>query len=75
MIHSMHLPEEFRSQTQGSWPRPAVDMLLDAWAATMGRPAFITSTVSRILGTPPRTFRQWAADHAIAFMGDPAPPS
>src|SRR5262249_20026312 len=39
-------PDEFRSETEGSWPRPVVDMLLAAWGATMGRPAFITSTVS-----------------------------
>jgi hypothetical protein len=49
-------------------------MLLAAWAATMGRPAFVTSTVARILGTAPRPFRQWAADHAAAFREDPAPP-
>jgi len=68
-------PEEFRSETQGSWPRPVVDMLLAAWGATMGRPAFITSTVSGILGSAPRSFRQWAADHATAFAEGPAPPS
>ena len=44
-------PEEFRNETAGSWPRPVVDMLLDAWGATMGRPAFVTSTVSDILGS------------------------
>jgi hypothetical protein len=33
----------------------------------MGVPAFVTSTVFDILGSPPRTFRQWAADHATAF--------
>jgi uncharacterized protein YbjT (DUF2867 family) len=65
-------PEEFRSQTEGSWPRPVVDMLLTAWGATMGRPAFITATVSGILGSAPRSFRQWAADHAAAFMEHPA---
>jgi uncharacterized protein YbjT (DUF2867 family) len=65
-------PEEFRSQTAGSWPRPVVDMLLAAWGATMGRPAFITDTVSGILGSAPRSFRQWAADHATAFMEHPA---
>src|SRR5215831_1480750 len=68
-------PDEFRSETEGSWPRPVVDMLLAAWAATMGRPAFVTSTVSGILGSPPRSFRQWAADHATAFVEGPAPPS
>lgn len=60
-------PAQFRSETAGSWPRPAVDMLLAAWAATVGRPAFITSNVSDILGTPARSFRQWVADHAAAF--------
>ena len=68
-------PEEFRSETQGSWPRPVVDMLLAAWGATMGRPAFVTSTVFDILGSAPRSFRQWVADHATAFMEGPTPPS
>jgi len=68
-------PDEFRSQTQGSWPRPVVDMLLAAWAAAIGRPAFITSTVSDILGLAPRSFRQWAADHATAFTEGAIPPS
>lgn len=61
-------PDEFRSEAEGSWPRPVVDMLLDAWAATMGRPAYVTSTVADILGSPPRSFRRWVADHASAFM-------
>src|SRR5689334_10758591 len=60
-------PDEFRSETEGSWPRPVVDMLLAAWGATMGRPAFITSTVSDVLGSAPRSFRQWVADHATAL--------
>ncbi len=60
-------PEEFRSETEGSWPRPVVDMLLAAWAAAVGRPAYVTSTVSGILGSPARSFRQWVADHASAF--------
>jgi uncharacterized protein YbjT (DUF2867 family) len=68
-------PEEFRRETAGSWPRPIVDMLLAAWGATMGRPAYITSTVSDILGSPARTFRQWAAEHAAGFTKDPTPSS
>jgi uncharacterized protein YbjT (DUF2867 family) len=60
-------PDEFRSETEGSWPRPAVDMLLAAWRATIGHPAFVTSTLFEILGSPPRSFRQWVADHATAF--------
>jgi uncharacterized protein YbjT (DUF2867 family) len=64
-------PEEFRSETEGNWPRPVADMLLDAWGAAIGRPAFVTSTVADILGSA-RSFRQWAADHARAFVEGPA---
>lgn len=66
-------PEQFRTETEGSWPRPVVDMLLAAWGATIGAPAFITGAVFDILGSPPRTFRQWVADHARAFMTGPTP--
>ena len=60
-------PEEFRLETAGRWPSPVVDMLLAAWGATIGLPAFVTSTVADVVGSPPRTFRQWVADHADAF--------
>ncbi len=65
-------PEEFRRETAGRWPPPVVDMLLAAWSATIGRPAFVTSAVGDAVGSPPRTFRQWAADHADAFRSRPA---
>jgi nucleoside-diphosphate-sugar epimerase len=66
-------PAKFRSETEGSWPRPVVDMLLAAWGATIGRPAFITSTVSDILGSAPQSFRQWVAGHATAIVEGPTP--
>src|ERR1051325_7070461 len=44
-------PDEFRHETEGSWPRSVVDMLLAAWEATLGRPAFVTSTVFDVLGS------------------------
>jgi uncharacterized protein YbjT (DUF2867 family) len=65
-------PEEFRRETAGTWPAPAVDMLLAAWGATIGHPAFVTSTVADVVGTPARTFRQWVADHADAFRRNAA---
>ncbi len=65
-------PDEFRRQTAETWPRPAVEMLLAAWGATIGRPAFVTSTVSDILGRAPCPFRRWIADHADAFTSGPA---
>lgn len=66
-------PDGFRSETAGTWPLPVVDMLLAAWDATTGRPAFVTSTVADVLGSAPRSFRQWVADHAAAFVGGPTP--
>ncbi|HEX3866681.1 MAG TPA: hypothetical protein VHV78_07990, partial [Gemmatimonadaceae bacterium] len=59
--------DEFRRETAGTWPGSVAEMLLDAWRATLGHPAFVTSTVREIVGTPPRTFRQWAVDNAAAF--------
>jgi uncharacterized protein YbjT (DUF2867 family) len=60
-------PDEFRRETANTWPRPIVDMLLNAWGATMDHRAFVTSTVADIAGSPARPFRQWVADHADAF--------
>jgi uncharacterized protein YbjT (DUF2867 family) len=64
-------PEDFRRETAGRWPGPVVEMLLTAWAATIGREAFVTSTVSDIIGSRPRTFREWVTDHAAVFAHPP----
>jgi uncharacterized protein YbjT (DUF2867 family) len=48
-------------------PAPIVKMLLDAWAAALGQPAFVTATVETITGAPARTFRNWVSDHAREF--------
>lgn len=48
-------------------PRAVVDMLLDAWAAALGQPAHVTSTVARVTGRPARTLCEWATDHAADF--------
>jgi uncharacterized protein YbjT (DUF2867 family) len=60
-------PDDFRREAEGSWPPGVADMLLNAWQATVGRPAFVSSSVQEIIGSPPRTFRRWALDHAAAF--------
>ncbi|MER6621919.1 NAD(P)H-binding protein [Streptomyces sp. NPDC000931] len=60
-------PDEFRSLSKGTAPSSVVDMLLAAWSAAVAQPAYITTAVADVLGTAPRTFRQWAADHATAF--------
>jgi uncharacterized protein YbjT (DUF2867 family) len=64
-------PEEFRRETAGTWPAPVVEMLLAAWGATIGCPAFVTSTVADVVGAPARPFRQWASKHAGAFRDPP----
>jgi uncharacterized protein YbjT (DUF2867 family) len=61
-------PEEFRRETADTWPRPVVNMLLGAWEATIGRPAFVTSTVADVVGSPARTFRRWVLDHVEVFQ-------
>lgn len=60
-------PDEFRRLSEGTAPSAAAEMLLAAWRSAVGQPAYISTAVTDILGTPPRTFRQWAADHAGAF--------
>jgi uncharacterized protein YbjT (DUF2867 family) len=44
-----------------------VTMLLNAWAAAIGQPAFVTSTFAELTGAPPRTFSEWATDRAAEF--------
>ena len=44
-----------------------INMLLGAWAAALGQPALVTSTIAEVTGAPPRTFRNWAADYAAHF--------
>jgi uncharacterized protein YbjT (DUF2867 family) len=67
-------PDEFRREAAGTWPSGVAEMLLGAWQAALGRPAFVTSAVQEILGSPPRTFYQWAADHVSAFAAPRAGP-
>jgi uncharacterized protein YbjT (DUF2867 family) len=61
-------PDEARAEllpTLGS--SAVINMLLNAWAAAIGHPAFVTSTFLELTGTPPRTFSEWAIDHAAEF--------
>jgi uncharacterized protein YbjT (DUF2867 family) len=62
-------PEETRREWSSRWPAPVVNMLLASWAAAIGQPAFVTTTVAELTGAPARTFRTWATDHAAEFMG------
>ena len=61
-------PEEARSELLPVLGSPTVvNMLLNAWNAALGQPAFVTSTCADVTGTPARTFLEWASDHAAEF--------
>jgi uncharacterized protein YbjT (DUF2867 family) len=60
-------PEKARNELFRDWPASVADMLLDAWAAAIGQPALVTSTVGEITGTPARTFLDWVTDNASEF--------
>jgi uncharacterized protein YbjT (DUF2867 family) len=60
-------PDEARRELLPIMPVPVVNMLLDAWAAAAGQPAFVSSTVGDITGSPARSFEAWATDHAAEF--------
>jgi uncharacterized protein YbjT (DUF2867 family) len=68
-------PDEFRRVTAGTWPEGVAEMLLAAWRAALGRPAFVTTAVEEIVGVPARTVSEWAADHAAAFARTHADPA
>jgi hypothetical protein len=69
--HSLRIeeisPEDARNELLILLPEAVVSMLLNAWAAASGQPAFVTSTVEEITGARARTFREWATDHAAEF--------
>jgi len=60
--------DQARRELTTIFPAPAVDMLLDAWAAALGQPALVTSTFAELTGARPRTFHQWATDNATYFL-------
>ncbi len=65
-------PEEARRSWSATMPPPVAKMLLDAWAAALGQPAFVTTTVQELTGTPARTFADWVRDNAAAFQSSRA---
>jgi len=61
-------PDEARRELLTIMPPPGINMLLDAWTAAIGQPAFVTGTVADVTGVPPRTFLDWAHTHAERFQ-------
>lgn len=61
-------PEEARRRMLArGWQPDAVDGILLAQAAMTACPAPVTTTVEKVTGIAPRTFRSWAAQHSHAF--------
>src|SRR5215831_19139425 len=73
---SLHIeeitPDQARRELLRIMPAPIINMLLEAWAAAMGQPAHVTSTVAEITGAPAKTFLQWATDNLQSFGRDRA---
>lgn len=61
-------PEEAQRTCLVEMPRAMRSTLLDAWAAAVGLPAFVTSTVEDLTGIPARTFPDWVEDNAPEFL-------
>ena len=61
-------PEQFHQQLDSRYPPASLDMLLNAWRASLGHPAYVTSTVAELTAKPARSFQEWAADHAAVFQ-------
>jgi uncharacterized protein YbjT (DUF2867 family) len=60
-------PDEARRGCLKELPPPVATKLLDAWAAAIGQPAYVTHTVRELTGRPPRTFRDWVTRNAAEF--------
>jgi uncharacterized protein YbjT (DUF2867 family) len=60
-------PDECRRELLPIMPLPAVNMLLQAWSASAGHPAHLTTTFTQVTGTAPKTFFEWATANAAAF--------
>ena len=51
-------------------PRPFVEALMARYARDVKKPVEISDNVARILGRPAKTYSEWVADHAAAFVAD-----
>jgi uncharacterized protein YbjT (DUF2867 family) len=61
-------PVRAREQLLASWGDPTfVDAALGYWASLVTEPERVTHTVEQVTGTPARTFREWAREHAGDF--------
>lgn len=60
-------PDVARQELLSHMPPAVVDGILDAHAAFVTEPEAVTRDVEAITGSPARSFREWAVDHAADF--------
>jgi uncharacterized protein YbjT (DUF2867 family) len=60
--------DDARQDLVPPFPLPVLNMLLNAWTAALGQPAYVTTTVADLLGRPAHTFRAWAEHNGSAFL-------
>lgn len=60
-------PEQARARMVQVMPEAIADTLLRLWAEIDGTTAPVRDTVQRLTGSAPRTFAEWAKEHADTF--------
>ena len=61
-------PDEARSELLPVLGSPVfINMLLNAWRAALGQPAFVSTRFAELTGREPRPFLEWATDYAAEF--------
>ena len=58
-------PEQARHELP--FPESVANMLLNAWKAAIGQPAYVTNMVAQITGRTARRFRDWVSDNSAEF--------
>ncbi|MDI6102826.1 NAD(P)H-binding protein [Actinoplanes sp. NEAU-A12] len=61
------LDEAVERMKVAGYPAELVEAVLPAQASMLGNPEPVNDEVERITGTPARSFREWAVDHAADF--------
>lgn len=67
-LHFEEIPPDV-ARKELPFPEPVLSMLLNAWEAAVGQPAYVTSEIAEITGRPARRFRDWVSDNAQKFNG------
>ena len=60
-------PDEARRELLNIMPLPVINMLMKAWEAALGLPAYVATGVADITGSQALAFRDWAVDHSAEF--------